>query len=194
MMVLIFDGRKEGLVETAKCITQTLFAILIFDQQNNGPGIWWKKGGVSWNSQLHNTDFVCNITAVPINNDIAMFICDEIPKKKHLQMCSQFLCLANPLCMPAEKSFDEEICQQIIPGLDPSGECTSLTSIYLFSSCHIQYRQGGLVPNLSNQRGPTMILSLNSTPRLLQSQKNSFGHPRLMVLQVQGRKHKCRWR
>ena len=88
MMVLIFDGRKEGLVEAAKCITQTLFAILIFDQQNNGPGIWWKKGGVSWNSQLHNTDFVWNITAVPINNDIAMFTCDEIPKKKHLQMCS----------------------------------------------------------------------------------------------------------
>lgn len=61
MMVLIFDWRNGELAEKTKCITLSLIRILISGQQNDGPDIWWKEGGVGWNSQVYNSDFVCNI-------------------------------------------------------------------------------------------------------------------------------------
>jgi hypothetical protein len=46
--------------------------------------------------------------------------------------------------MPTEKSFDEEIRQEIIPGLDPGGEYTYPTSILIYSHS-VTYSTGKVV-------------------------------------------------
>jgi hypothetical protein len=46
--------------------------------------------------------------------------------------------------MPTEKSFDKEIRQEIIPGLDPGGEYTSPTSILIYSHS-VTYSTGKVV-------------------------------------------------
>jgi hypothetical protein len=57
---------------------------------------------------------------------------------------SAVLSSANPLRMPTEKSFDEEIREEIIPGLDPSSKYTSPISILIYFHT-ITYSTGEVV-------------------------------------------------
>jgi hypothetical protein len=79
--------------------------------------------GRNWTLQPHiSPELIENrITAVPTNNDTAALFCREIPKAdmERSNLTSPLPC---PLKMVKEKTFDQEIRQEIIPSFAPESK------------------------------------------------------------------------